>query len=263
MTNSSNENLVSVIIPCFNCENTVEATIESVIRQNDCKIEIICVDDCSTDQTADILFLLQERCAAVRVIRNNRNLGAAKSRNIGISESKGTFIAFLDSDDIWLDGKLAHQLALMKRYEADWSSTAFNIVRQGLVVGCVKPYERISPERLVFNNRIGTSSVLVRKCKLPASGFPNIRRGQDLALWLKLARGKARYVSTNEIFLDYKIGVSSISSNKLISMFYVLRATFYDSSLKDAHLIFFYLGYLFNGLYKHVRWRWGRGGVRQ
>ena len=105
MINSSNENLVSVIVPCFNCADTIEATIESVIRQSDCEIEIICVDDCSTDETADILFLLQERFGALRVIRNERNLGAAKSRNIGISESKGTFIAFLDSDDIWLDGK--------------------------------------------------------------------------------------------------------------------------------------------------------------
>jgi glycosyltransferase involved in cell wall biosynthesis len=100
---------VSVIIPAYNAERYLTVAVESVKRQRHEPIEIIVVDDGSTDGTLE----LAEKLPGVRCVRQN-NLGAAAARNAGVIEVKGEFLAFLDADDLWADGKLAAQLAALR-----------------------------------------------------------------------------------------------------------------------------------------------------
>ncbi|HZU91425.1 MAG TPA: glycosyltransferase family 2 protein [Stellaceae bacterium] len=102
---------VSVIIPCFNAAKTIAATIASVRRQTYPNFEIIAVDDCSTDETLELLR--REEAHGVRVIARERNGGAAAARNDGIAAARGAFLAFIDADDEWHPDKLRRQIAII------------------------------------------------------------------------------------------------------------------------------------------------------
>lgn len=104
---------VSVIIPAYNASNYIDTAIKSVFLQN-VPIEIIVIDDCSSDNL-DIVMNKYLELNNVVYIKNERNLGVAKSRNLGVSKAKGDYIAYLDADDWWLEGKLDKQLSIMKK----------------------------------------------------------------------------------------------------------------------------------------------------
>ena len=100
--------LVSIVMPNYNCEKFVEETIKSVINQTYSNWELLFVDDCSTDNSVAIVEGFND--SRIRILKNEKNSGAAVSRNYALREAKGDYIAFLDSDDIWLPEKLEKQI---------------------------------------------------------------------------------------------------------------------------------------------------------
>ena len=109
--------MVSVILPTYNCENTVERTIRSVLNQSYGDLELIVVDDGSKDNTVNVIeSICDDR---IRLIKNAINKGACVVRNIGIDEARGEYIAFQDGDDIWVDDKLEKCLNTMEQQECD------------------------------------------------------------------------------------------------------------------------------------------------
>ncbi len=129
--------LVSVIIPCFNAAKTVEKTIASVRRQTYPNIEIIAIDDCSTDETLEILR--REETHGVRVIARERNGGAAAARNNGIAAARGPFLALLDADDEWHPDYLRRQIAVISQRE------------EMVMIGCRAEAIRIDGSRVLVN----------------------------------------------------------------------------------------------------------------
>ena len=109
--------LVSVIIPVYNSEKYVEKAICSVIRQAYGNIEIIVIDDGSTDRSSEIIKKLISQNSFIRYYQMEKNSGVAIARNTGIALAKGRYIAFLDSDDMWVPGKLKVQMKLFERYK--------------------------------------------------------------------------------------------------------------------------------------------------
>ena len=105
--------LVSIIMPSYNTAEFIGLSIESVLSQTYTNWELIIVDDCSTDDTEKIVNTFKDN--RIKFSRNKKNLGAALTRNKALREAKGIWIAFLDSDDIWLPKKLEHQIAFMKK----------------------------------------------------------------------------------------------------------------------------------------------------
>ena len=105
--------LVSIIMPSYNTAKYIEESIKSVLAQTYMNWELLIVDDCSTDNTDEIVqpFLSDKR---VKYLKNEKNSGAAISRNRALREAKGKWIAFLDSDDLWMPEKLEKQIAFMK-----------------------------------------------------------------------------------------------------------------------------------------------------
>ena len=98
-----NEPLISIGIPCYNAERYVDYAIRSIIAQSYTNWELLIVDDCSTDNSTEIIREIQKKDDRIKLFVNESNRGAAYSRNVALREAKGKWVAFLDSDDIWID----------------------------------------------------------------------------------------------------------------------------------------------------------------
>lgn len=111
--------LVSVIMPAYNAEKYIAEAISSVLSQSYTNWQLLILDDCSTDHTAEIAEYFEKADTRIRVLRNPRNMGVAKTRNRGIDMAKGEWVALLDSDDRWHDDKLEKQLVVADSSDAD------------------------------------------------------------------------------------------------------------------------------------------------
>lgn len=179
--------LVSVVMPVFNGERYLEATLASVFAQTYPDIELIVVDDGSTDRSLEILEAFGNRVVLVR----QQNRGSAAARNLGIQKAKGKWIAFLDADDIWEPEKIQRQLAQCGGFIWSYTDTVF--------MGGVNNGRRDSEftpklhgavvDKLICGNFISTSAVLVsRQALLEVGGFDeSLRSIQDWDLWVRLA----------------------------------------------------------------------------
>ncbi|WP_449557210.1 glycosyltransferase family 2 protein [Huaxiibacter chinensis] len=213
--------LISIIMPSYNSSKTIGHSIDSVIKQSYTNWELIITDDCSTDNTLTILNEYVSRDSRIRVFSNTVNSGAAVSRNNSIAESKGRYLAFLDSDDIWLPEKLSKQYTFMTlNNDVDFTFTAYEFIDvTGIRFG--RPVD-LQGHELSFSYydmlrkkaTLGCSTVMLRKAAFKDCKMPLIRTGQDYALWLKLLKeGKKAYL-INEVLTQYRILPNSISRNK-------------------------------------------------
>lgn len=203
-------NRVSVVIPVYNGEQYIQETLESVLGQTYPDVEVIVVDDGSTDSTLDILASYGDR---LRVFRQ-KNSGAAAARNKGIQEATGKWVAFVDADDVWLPEKLENQLAACSEYL--WSHTA-SVFRGGVNNG--KLDSDFTPkhagcvlEKLVCGNFITTSTVVVdRAVLLESGGFDvSLRSVQDWDLWIRIASKHALGYLSEPLAL-YRVHAASAS----------------------------------------------------
>ncbi|MBN48012.1 MAG: hypothetical protein CMN85_00620 [Spongiibacteraceae bacterium] len=196
---------VSVIIPTFNRSATLLRAINSVLRQSHSHLELLIVDDGSTDETAEIVRSIDDE--RVRYIDLGRNCGVSVARNVGVEASRGKFIAFQDSDDEWLPDRLERQLDVFVK-EPD---TAFvfcslaRILKGGatrVIPSGVMPASRDAfVARLLSSNFIWTQTWLVRSEVIKKLGFDDdIKRIQDWDLALKIA-SKYRVVHVNEVLV--------------------------------------------------------------
>lgn len=203
--------LVSVVIPTRNRRARLARAIESALAQTWRNIEIVVVDDASTDDTSVYLAGLTADDSRIKVVRNEQPLGGGGARNLGVAAAGGIYIAFLDDDDIWLPEKLAMQLSLL-RQNARASAVSCGFVAEFPIFG-KRPVHVRPPQdaqQLLRSNHLGGASMcLTTKAALEAiGGFdPALRSGQDWDLWIKLFdRGEiavsdqalVRYVPHNE-----------------------------------------------------------------
>ncbi len=156
--------MISVIIPSYNRASTIERSVRSVINQTYKDIEIIIVDDCSTDNTKEVVENIQDD--RIRYIKNEKNVGACVSRNIGINYAQGEYIAFQDSDDSWRENKLEHQLKIMNKYNADVCFCKFEKHGYSDIDGEVAPsgIEEgiIEYDNLIRYSIVGTPTILAK-----------------------------------------------------------------------------------------------------
>lgn len=210
---------VSVVMPSFNAERTVEQAIASVLSQTYREFELIVVDDCSTDGTYEIAARAGRDDKRVRLLRNKENQGVARSRNIGVQAARFEWVAFLDSDDMWRPEKLEKQVRLVGgngvRSICFTGSTFMDEDARRIPYELSVPGE-ISRRELLKQNLISCSSVLVKKETLlqyPMHGDAMIH--EDLATWLKILEKEDCAVGLNEPLLVYRVHKASKSGNKL------------------------------------------------
>lgn len=211
---------VSVIIPTFNAETTLDAAIASVLHQSFTNWELLIVDDASTDETAAIARRYGYTDPRVRVILGAINQGVAAVRNYGVAHCRGEFIAFLDSDDTWEPDKLKKQLDKIQETEADLCYTSYAIVNMN--------GEKVRADYLVPNetdyasmlreNVIGCSTVLLSAQLAKKYPFEAAFYHEDYVLWLKLLKDGHHAVGCREVLTNWRYREDSRSFNKLKSL---------------------------------------------
>lgn len=183
--------LVSAIIPTYNCAKYVISAIESALAQTHKNLEIIVIDDGSTDNTSESLKKYIES-GAIRYFYQ-KNSGVSAARNVGIQQSRGDFIAFLDSDDVWLKYKLHVQLEIFKRHPAIGclGGDMLNI-EDGYEYNHTEELkiEKIEYEKFLIRNRLNTPTVMVKKDILSKVGLfdEKLKYAEDREMWLRISR---------------------------------------------------------------------------
>jgi len=184
---------VSVVIPCFRCAATIRRAVRSVVLQSAKPMEIILVDDCSKDETLEVLRAQQSEYDAdwIRVIALERNVGAAGARNAGWETSTADYIAFLDADDVWHARKLEIQLRFLREHpEVDLCAHSSRTLSAPEDIDETRvlstEWNLVTSNQLVFSNRFITPSVIVRR-NVPKRFRSDQRYMEDHLLWVELA----------------------------------------------------------------------------
>lgn len=211
-------NTVSIITATYNSENEILTTYKSIFSQGYENWVWLVTDDCSSDNTVNILQDIAAQDERVKVFSNKVNSGAAVSRNNSLNHAEGDFIAFIDSDDLWKPDKLEKQLAFMSD-GIDFSFTAYDLIdEQGKVLNQnvdVNQSGKFSYEDMLRKKAtLGCSTVMLRPNAFDDISMPLLRTGQDYATWLKLLKTGKNAHLLNEVLSHYRIMPNSISRNK-------------------------------------------------
>lgn len=217
--------LVSIITPTYNCSKFIGETIESVQKQTYANWEMIIVDDCSTDDTKNVVekyMQLDERIKYHSLIENS---GAAVARTKAMELATGQYMAFLDSDDLWMSDKLEKQVNFMKENNYAFTCTSYqHMSEEGKMIPKVlQAIPKTDYNRLLLDCPVGNSTVVYDVSKMGKFRVPNIRKRNDDALWLSMLK-KERYIyGLSEVLMKYRLRRKSISSNKWSLVKYTWR----------------------------------------
>lgn len=229
--------MVSVIIPVYNVERVIERTIKSVQNQTYKEWELILVDDCSPDRSANIIHEIMAGDDRIKYIKLDKNSGAAVARNTGIKAATGKYIAFLDSDDMWMPEKLEVQLSLMKEKGCAFVYSAIRMIDQNDHVTKDSTYvpEKLNYKTILKRTYIATSSVLLDRSKIGEFQMPLRRSGQDYATWLMLLRRIDYAYGVQKPLVMYRNSPGSLSSNKLASLKKVFRIQTHNEGINPIY----------------------------
>lgn len=210
------ENLVSIITPTYNCGSFIAETIKSVLNQTYPNWEMIIVDDCSKDNTSEIVASFVNADKRIQYHCLPTNSGAAIARTTAMNLAVGEYMAFLDSDDIWMPEKLEKQISFMTSHDYAFSCTAYEQVDEaGLSLKrIIKSPNKINYNRLLLDCPVGNSTVMYNVRTMGKFEVPNIRKRNDDALWLKMLKKEQFIWSMPDVLMRYRIRNNSISSNK-------------------------------------------------
>jgi len=209
--------LVSIITPTYNCGKFIAETINSVLAQTYTNWEMIVVDDCSNDDTKEIVESFARNNNKIKYHRLDINSGAAVARTIAMQLANGELMAFLDSDDLWMPDKLQRQIDFMKTKGIAFSGTSYEqIDENGKPLGkVIKAIKKTNYKRLLLDCPVGNSTVMYNVNVLGKFEVPNIRKRNDDALWLRMLKKEQYIWGMPDILMKYRIRANSISSNKL------------------------------------------------
>ena len=211
------EKLVSIITPTYNCAKFIARTIDSVLNQTYTNWEMIIVDDRSKDNTKEIVEQYMKNDSRIKYHLLDENSGAAVARTTAMKLAEGSYMAFLDSDDIWTEDKLERQIQWMEANDYAFSCTAYEQIDEddNPLDKTIKTITKTNYNRLLLDCPVGNSSVMYNVEKMGKFEVPNIRKRNDDALWLQMLK-KEKYIwGMPDVLMKYRIRKNSISSNKL------------------------------------------------
>ncbi|WP_353845132.1 sugar transferase [Ruminococcus sp.] len=249
-------NLVSIIMPSYNTAQYIEKTIKSVLNQTYTNWELIIVDDCSTDNTDDVVknYLSDKR---IKYLKNEQNSGAAVSRNRALREAKGQWISFLDSDDLWMPEKLEKQICFMKENGYNFSYTDYEeISAEGNMTGVfVTGPKKITRTGMYNYCWPGCLTVMYDATKVGLIQISDIKKNNDYAMWLKVCK-KADCYLLDECLGQYRKGrVGSVSTHSIKTMIGWHYRLFHEAEKRSALVsAIFTLRNLFWGVLKKIRY---------
>lgn len=214
--------LVSIIMPAYNCERFIAETIRSVLAQTYTNWELLIVDDCSTDNTADVIASFND--PRIHYQRNDRNRRCAYTRNEAIKIAKGRYIAFLDSDDLWLPEKLEKQIAFMQEHNYPITYSPYYVLSPNGEKHLHSCPVSLTYFQLTRWNRIGCLTVIYDTEQVGKVLMPKIMNREDYAYWLVLLRKGFTAYRFNEPMAIYRShnGMSGGSKLDLMRYHYIM-----------------------------------------
>lgn len=254
---STGEPFVSVIMPVYNAERYVKQAISSVVCQTMKNWELIIIDDGSSDGSVAVAEAAVKGDSRIRVFRNAVNSGVSRTRNRGIELAKGTYIAFLDSDDIWHPEKLERQLQSMLSAGAEISYCSYAIIGDdgSKVRGDYLVPEQVGFDDLLKENCIQCSAMLIRADVVRKFRFTTEFYHEDYVLGLQMLQSGCRAVGCREVLLHWRYIENSRSFNKLkgAKNRWIIYRDFLNLPLGKCVYVFAH--YAFAGFRKYTRKR--------
>ena len=247
------DDLVSIITPAYNAAEYIVETIESVLAQTYPKWEMLIVNDCSKDNTVEIVQSYAAKDNRIKLINLKQNSGAAVARNTAIQNAKGRYIAFLDSDDIWKKEKLQKQLAFMQQNGYEFTFTAYEHFkdRKENIQNLVKVPKSLNYKQALKGNQIACLTVILDRNQILNIEFSK-QKHEDYILWLNILKQGITAYGLNETFALYRTGNGkSISSNKLQSALWTWNVYRDSQNLNVLKSMYYMCFYTVNGVIKH------------
>ncbi len=242
---------MSIITALYNCEEYISETINSVLSQNYEKWELLIVDDCSTDNSVEIVKEFIEKDSRIKLYELKRNSGVSVARNKAIEMAKGKYIAFLDSDDLWLPDKLEKQISFMKETNVALTYSAYNVIDEdGHTRGVFIPPPKVTYTDLLKTCSIGCSTAVYDAGKLGKHYLKKVGH-EDYALWLKLLKKEKNALGITTVLAKYRLVSGSISGNKLKTAKYQWNIYRKVEKLNFMKSFYYFLHYTYNGFVKH------------
>ena len=250
----SQNHLISIILPTYNSETFISETISSVINQTYQNWELIIIDDCSTDNSMSIVDSFSKNEKRIKFFKNKTNSGAAISRNIGLENSSGRFISFIDSDDVWELNKLEIQIKFMIVNNYAISFTEYNLIdEKGISLNkTIKVVKEIDYYGYLKNTIIGMSTSMIDLTKTENFEFKNIRTRQDTYLWITLLKRGLIAQGLNKTLVNYRVRKDSISANKYKAAKQVWKLYYNFEKLGLLKSIYYFSYYIFNAIKKRI-----------
>lgn len=239
--------MISVVIPCYNRENSIEEAVNSVLNQTYPHIEVIVVDDGSSDDSVKVVKEIIKHDNRLKIVELSKNSGANHARNVGIEKSIGDYVAFQDSDDIWINTKLEIQLSELKKYKMNiiGCSLSQNSIPKNINgVTKVLNYNDFLP-----NNVISTQTILARKELLMKYKFDeNLPRFQDWELLLRISRNQDILYYSGKLVVQ-RITQTSITTDnnaglEAIEIIKEKNESFFKENRRFQATYYYYMGIL-------------------
>ena len=248
------DDLISIVTPVYNAEKYLEKTILSVLSQTYKKWELLLINDFSTDNSYELIEKYSQLDERIKCINNLKNEGAAFSRNRGIEISRGEYVAFLDSDDLWDNRKLESQIDFMKKNNLEICHSDYNFIDDDdNFIKIIRTAKKITYQSLLKENQIRTSFLMIKKLALIDIKFPNVKH-EDFAFFLNVLKKNGIYsLKNNMIGGGYRVSTNSLSANKLKSAKWtweIYRSFLKFNVLKSSY---YFLFYAFRGLKKYKK----------
>ena len=242
MYNKNTEDLISVVIPYYKKKKFIEETIKSVLEQTYQNFEIIIVYDDIDHQDLPYLNKIKNFDKRINLFINKKNMGAGISRNIAIDYSKGNFIAFLDSDDIWKKIKLESQIEFMKKNSLIVSHTSYDIIKKDKkVISTRRARNFYAVNDLLKSCDIGLSTVIIsKKIKELNLQFPNLKTKEDFVLWLSILKKNIPIIAFNKNLSYWRKLDNSLSTSvlqKLIDAYRVYNKHMNFNFIKSLYYV--------------------------
>lgn len=246
------DNLVSIITPIYNGEKYIKECIESVLNQSYKNIEMIIVDDGSTDNSKEIIEKYMKDNSLIKYIKCNENKGISAARNRGIENAKGRFIAFLDADDLFYKDKIKKQMDFMLKNDYLFTYTSYDLIDENSLslnkVILAKEYEEY--KSLLKGNNIGCLTVMIDRLKIKGDIRFSNNSHEDYILWLSLLKNNTRAYGLNEVLSSYRKTSTSISHNKINAASWTWNIYRNIENLSLIKSIYYFINYAMNGIRK-------------
>ena len=244
--------LVSIIMPAYNCSETISLSIESIINQSYKNWELLITDDFSTDSTKNIIANYQKEDKRIKLLENIFDKGVSGARNTSIHYADGTYIAFLDTDDTWDPNKLKEQLKAMNENGMFASHSSYErIDNTGAILSTIHVQKIVSFDDMLKKNCIANLTGIYNSDVL-GKFFQKKIGHEDYEMWLRILT-KTDSIGIETSLAKYMVSQTSISSHKLVAAKWHFEILINEIKLPLYKAVFYFCFYFYNAISKRLK----------